>query len=358
MTGPRGQSFRSTIDLRVVGLRQPWGRGFAFPKSPVGAALVSDVIQFEIAMGNDEEGFFGRECPNEECLGYFKIELGTGLRGEDLPCHCPYCGHVGSRDTFWTQDQVEYARSLAMREVQRYVGDMLKSAFPPSRPKCGDLFSLTFEYKPGRPLPIYRYQEKQLEAALICSDCGLRYAVYGVFAFCPDCGSHNSLQILESNLHLAAKELVLAESVDAQLSALLVQDALENGVSAFDAFGRALAVANADLANDPDSARVISCQNVDRLSLKLRELFGFDLASGFGQEEWHHLVVAFQKRHLLAHKAGVTDTTYLQATGDRSAVLGRMVSVPPEEVAAALPLVGKLGMRLHSQFKTLRERII
>ena len=39
---------------------------------------MTDTIKFSIPIKNDEEGFFGRECPNEECLGYFKVELGTG----------------------------------------------------------------------------------------------------------------------------------------------------------------------------------------------------------------------------------------------------------------------------------------
>ena len=65
----------------------------------------------------DESGFTGRECPQPDCEGYFKIELGTGLKGEGLPCHCPYCGHVSGHDQFWTKEQIEYAKSVAMRKI-------------------------------------------------------------------------------------------------------------------------------------------------------------------------------------------------------------------------------------------------
>lgn len=310
-------------------------------------------------MRNDADGFFGRECPNEECLGYFKVELGTGLQGKDLPCHCPYCGHVGSHDTFWTQDQLEYARSLAMREVQKYVGDVIKKSLPRTRPKRGEFLSLAFEYKPGRPLPVYRYSEKELETTLVCSACGLRYAVYGVFAYCPDCGSHNSLQILDANLDIAVQQLALAETVGGQLAEQLVADALENGVSAFDAFGRELIGVNADLAVDPEGARAVSCQNVDLLRVRLINLFGFDLADGFGDDEWLRLVVAFQKRHLLAHRAGVADDAYVKATGDQLVVVGRRISVESSEAADALPLLGKLGSHIQSALsskRTQRER--
>jgi hypothetical protein len=315
---------------------------------------MSDTIKFSIPMKNDEEGFFGRECPNEECLGYFKIELGTGLQGEDLPCHCPYCGHVGPHDTFWTQDQLEYARSAAMREVQKYVGDMLKRTFPPSRPRRSDFISITFQYKPGRPLPLYRYEEKQLETALVCSECGLRYAVYGVFAYCPDCGSHNSLQILEANLDLASKELELSITVEGSLADQLVADALENGVSAFDAFGRELFRVNSGLAIAPDEVARISCQNLESLKSRVSKLFGIDLTTPFTVEEWRLLVQGFHKRHLIAHRMGVVDQAYISNSGDLRAVVGRKVDLDSKEVSVILLLVRRLGQHVQDALRAKR----
>lgn len=148
---------------------------------------MSDTIEFSIPMSTDEDGFYGRECPDGECLGYFKVEPGTGLQGNELPCHCPYCGHTASNDRFWTQDQLEYARSVAMRKTQDYVLGMFKDAFPPTRPRSNDFLSISWKVKPGAPLPLRHYHEKQLETTIVCDACGLRYAVYGVFAYCPDC---------------------------------------------------------------------------------------------------------------------------------------------------------------------------
>jgi hypothetical protein len=315
---------------------------------------MSDTVKFSIPMKNDEEGFFGRECPNEECLGYFKIELGTGLQGKDLPCHCPYCGHVGPHDTFWTQDQLEYTRSAARREVQKYVGDMLKKTLPPSQPRRGDFISITFQYKQGRPLPLYRYEEKQLETALICAECNLRYAVYGVFGYCPDCGSHNSLQILDTNLDLAAKELELANTLEGALAEQLVADALENGISAFDAFGRELFRVNSDLASAPDETARISCQNLGSLKSQVSKLFGIDLTSPFTIDEWRLLVQGFQKRHLIAHRMGVVDQAYINTSGDLQAVVGRKVDLNSEEVTVALLLVRRLGRHAQDVLRTKR----
>lgn len=307
-------------------------------------------------MSTDEDGFFGRECPDEECLGYFKVEPGTGLRGDDLPCHCPYCGHTASNDQFWTQDQLKYARSVAMRKTQDYVLGMFKDAFPPTRPRSNDFLSISWKVKPGAPIPLRHYDEKQLETTVLCDSCGLRYAVYGVFAYCPDCGLHNSLQMLISNLDLASRELQLAGTLDEPLAGQLVSDALENAVAAFDAFSRELFRVNAGLSSSPAQAGSLSGQNLVGLKARAEELFGIDLSLPFDASEWADLVRAFQKRHLIAHKMGVIDDAYLVGTGDSRAVKGRKVALFPAEVEAALPLVRRLGEHVGAQLERRRSR--
>ena len=63
-----------------------------------------------ILISEDEHSFTGRECPQPDCEGYFTIAFGTGLEGDGLPCHCPYCGHVAGHDQFWTKAQIEILR--------------------------------------------------------------------------------------------------------------------------------------------------------------------------------------------------------------------------------------------------------
>src|SRR5690606_8322599 len=125
--------------------------------------------------------------------------------------------------------QIEYAKSVAINKVTGAVIKDLKSLEFNHRPKgpFGIGFSMEVE---GRPQPIRHYCELELEEEVVCDHCTLRYTVYGTFAFCPDCGQHNSLQILEKNLAVAQKQLDLAASVDGDLSAQLVADALENCV--------------------------------------------------------------------------------------------------------------------------------
>ena len=128
---------------------------------------------------SDERGrrrLFGRECPVKECLGYFKITVGTGKKSL-APCHCPYCGHSGDSGTFFTQDQVEYIQSIALKTITDALHKDLKSLEFEHKPQ--GLFGIGFslKIKESAPLPIRYYREKKLETEIVCDSlhpCGTR----------------------------------------------------------------------------------------------------------------------------------------------------------------------------------------
>ena len=263
----------------------------------------------------DKDGYLGRECPAKECLGYFKITPGTGIKGP-APCHCPYCGHSGENNTFFTQEQLKYAESVAVRKLTDAIFKDLKSLEFENKPQGMFGIGISLKVKQSPPRPIRHYREKKLETEVVCDKCTLRYAIYGVFGWCPDCGVHNSLQILTKNLELAKKEIKLAESADAELANHLVGDALENVVSAFDGLGR-------EICSQKEAD--VSFQNLPAARRKVQQIFGFDFADGLGSGEWDGACRIFQKRHLLAHRMGVVDEEYIQKANDPGAVAGRKI---------------------------------
>lgn len=306
--------------------------------------------QFSIDIPRDKDGYIGRECP--KCEKYFKITPGTGLKGTNLPCHCPYCGHSDPQDQFFTKAQVEYAKSVVMNKV---TGAFLK-----------DLKSLEFDHRPrgmfgigismkveGRAQPVRHYSEHDLEEEVLCDNCSLKYTVYGSFGYCPDCGLHNSLQILEKNLVVANKLIDLATELDSELQTQLVSDALENGVSAFDGFGRETCQVFSAKANDAAKAKGISFQNLTGAQKNVHQLFGIDLAAGLSASEWVIVHTAFQKRHLVAHKMGIVDEPYLRATSDANAIIGRKVKLDATQIREALELILKLGAYLTKELRNL-----
>jgi hypothetical protein len=292
--------------------------------------------RISVPLEPDADGFVGRQCPNEKCLKYFKVTPNTGI-ADPPSSHCPYCGHTGDSDTFFTEEQIEFAKSIAFRQFTE--------AFH------RDLKSLEFEHKATGPFgigistkvtssdgePIKYYSERQLETHVVCDQCTLRYAIYGVFGWCPDCAAHNSFQILSKNLELARKQLTLADTVDNDLVEHLEADALENVVSAFDGFARQVCA-----ERDAD----IHFQNLGSARRRVSEKFALDFADALAVDDWTLICRVFQKRHLIAHKMGVIDDEYVKKANDATAVIGRRVRTERSEVTAAIDLAEKLGKRL------------
>ena len=300
----------------------------------------------------DEDGFTGRECPTTECEGYFKIVSGTGLEGDGLPCHCPYCGHTAGHDEFWTQEQIRYAKSVAMRRISDAIRKDLKSLEFSQKPRGPFGIGLSMKVKTGPPLPIHHYREKELETTVVCTNCTLRYAVYGAFAFCPDCGQHNSQQILGANLEVVRKMLDLAESHDNDLRIKLIENALEDCVSAFDAFGRELCRVHADRTSNPATMNRMRFQNLVHARAELQTI-GVEMTAAITTDAWEQALMLFQKRHLIAHKLGVADQEYVNRSGDRNAVPGRKVRVGSDEVTELRETLWRVADSLTAQFAGL-----
>ncbi|MDI1347505.1 MAG: hypothetical protein PSV22_25960 [Pseudolabrys sp.] len=303
-------------------------------------------------MPSDSDGLIGRECPEPKCESYFKIQLGTGLKGENLPCHCPYCGHTEAPNHFFTKAQIEYAKSVVLNQLTGALLKDMKALEFNHQPRGGFGIGISMKVT-GQPTPIRHYREKKLETEVVCDQCTLRYMIYGVFGFCPDCGIHNSRQILAKNLELVEKLLGVAETQEPALASALIENAIEDCVSAFDGFGRETCRVFASKAANPESAAEIRFQNIVAARDRVRMQFGVDFAAVADPSDWAHVLRAFQKRHLLAHKMGVVDEDYLSATGDSPALLGRKISLSAPEVRELVSRLQVLGAEL---FRSLEAK--
>ncbi|MBC8505646.1 MAG: hypothetical protein H8D34_12345 [Chloroflexi bacterium] len=241
--------------------------------------------------------------------------------------NCPTIAPIAPQGEFWTKQQIEYARSVALHKIS---DDLLKSMKKMERkPDRNAFLSIGITVK-GKPTPIAYYSEMELEEKVTCSNCTLEYTIYGAFAYCPDCGVHNSQQILTANFDLVLKMLDLAVGADKNVRAKLVENALEDTVSAFDGFGR---------EHCSGLYQKLSFQNIESAKDKLQRDQGLDISDGLSSDEWNFVSEQFQKRHLLAHKMGVIDENFTRKTGSSQAMIGRKVSITEEN---ARLLVGNL----------------
>jgi hypothetical protein len=61
-------------------------------------------VSTNLSLAVDEDGFFGRECPNAKCRGYFKLAVDEyGLARERHRLTCPVCGTTESDEHFFTK---------------------------------------------------------------------------------------------------------------------------------------------------------------------------------------------------------------------------------------------------------------
>jgi hypothetical protein len=293
-------------------------------------------FSIDVPIPTDERGLVGRRCP--ACLGYFKLKLGTGLPTET--CHCPYCEYAADISEFTTPEQEEYVLSVGMRETQerilkpmmRRFGESLKSM---ERATSRGPIQIRVEVRDQwRSIPLALYREREVETDVTCQECGLQFAVYGVFATCPDCTGMNASAVFRKSLEAARRRLVLLDGdLDSEMVEGLLSDALGSAVGAFDAVGKELCRRFPDLL--PSSPRNLF-QNVQALSAALGQTTGRSLAEVFGEEQYAGLVKMFQVRHVYEHNLGVIDAEAIRKVPDLAAWRGRKYVLSRKEVEAFL----------------------
>ena len=89
-------------------------------------------MDISVTMPLDSDGFIRRECPS--CLQQFKWH--SGPANEEAESHpdppafyCPLCGVPAGPDSWWTQEQLDFAQQSAMPEIGRVIEDEFKSVF-------------------------------------------------------------------------------------------------------------------------------------------------------------------------------------------------------------------------------------
>lgn len=278
---------------------------------------------FHIPIIPDKQGFIGREC--SKCGRYFKVRVGTGLK--TTKCHCPYCNHLANNSDFGTHDQIEYAKSVGLRQIHKEVIEPMMKDFQRSIEKLNRFSSgpiqlrVTSSYRPGTLPSVHRYREKELETYVRCDSCGLEFAIYGVFGNCPDCGRLNAQIIFTKSIEIAQKLISLGTlQQDPDLREEMFKSALVSGVSAFDSLGKALQLCHPDLL--PAKPRNLF-QNLDALSDALEKSVGQTLDSILGQSAFQLLYKYFQLRHIHEHNKGVVDADCIRKLPEFRRLVGR-----------------------------------
>ena len=176
----------------------------------VKSVLTSTKCTFQFQLN---DGLVGRECPNAECSpGYFKVKLGTGITEGQVHAYCPYCRQEGEPSDFTTQAQIDYALGVLKNEVVKGIDKSIQKALQlgSSHKKTygSGMFKMEMTYKSSKPDYVPRPLEEELRRDIICPNCGLEHAVFGLATWCPDCERMYLCVMSKLNLALSRKLLV------------------------------------------------------------------------------------------------------------------------------------------------------
>jgi hypothetical protein len=286
----------------------------------------------------DDNGLIGRECL--ECKQYFKLKPGTGLETDN--CHCPYCDYNGKSDTFWTPAQLEYAQSIAMQQAFNQIVkpslDKLANSFKQlERNSRNSLIQFKVKTSDNNlQLPIKYYSESELETDLICDNCGLQFAIYGVFSKCPDCNETNAFLIYEKSLEVIKKKLGIFSKpeIPEEIIEISLSSILTSSISAFDGLGKELRELKPTFY--PSKPRNLF-QNIFVLNEKMDNFISSK------HSNFNELIKYFQVRHLFEHNMGVVDSDFVKKIPNCSNLLGRKYKLRISELDNFLELMKELG---------------
>lgn len=310
--------------------------------------LGDDQYRMTISIPADEDGRIARECPSSVCSpGFFKVTPGTGVTSGQSEAYCPYCRHEAEPNDFSTQEQIRYAKDMALIEAHKGINNMVRDALglgaSGKKKLGGEFLSMEISYKPGSLPSVHRPFEEEVRRDVICPHCTLDQTVFGLATWCADCGEDIFLTHIEAEL--AVTRLMLDDVERRQtllgkrVAAKDLENCLEDAVSIFEAAMRAIVrrvmVTRGDLAEDIElSFKKLgnAFQNIDRTQKELYSMFGKNPLMGNVSEKFKS---AFEKRHPITHNLGVVDRKYMERAREL-AQEGREVRLTTNEICELL----------------------
>jgi len=326
---------------------------------------IPDKISVEVGIPLDEDGYLDRACPNEICQAEFKIlveDWKEKVRDEEV--FCPVCRFAAVSSDWFTEEQIEYLKSVALNEFKPVIDNMMQGIardFNRRMPKNG-FIRMSMSYKSSTPEIVVSPKVLELmQQRYCCEACGCRYAAVGSAFFCPACG-HNSVQSTIAETLNTIRKLpdikdILRKSLDRDTAEnsyrLMCEDYMNKLVTLSQRFAEVMFDA---LPNSRDyNPRRNAFQNLPESSDLWEKALGNRYESMFTPDEWKELNGYFQQRHVLVHKDGLVDDDYIAKTSDPKYRSDQRLVIKEQDVLNFADLVEKLTSSLRDVCKRNTE---
>jgi hypothetical protein len=309
-------------------------------------------------MQSDEDGFLDRRCPAEHCGSEFKV-LEDHWR-EKVPnerAWCPFCGSQESPQEFNTAEQTEHIK----RTAHAFIGQALHRGMKESatdfnrRQPRNSFLSIRLDVRspaPSRPLPPAAAAVMRTEFS--CPSCACRYRVVGSGFFCPACSHCSADQTFDQSIGRVRKCVevfaALAPTLGPDDAAMLSTQLLEGGVSDLvTAFQHLAEVLFPRLSGSATvRLRRNQFQNLGEGSTAWATAGGRAYSAIMTTGELAEMERLFQQRHLLEHREGFVDQSYLDRTGDTTYSVGARLIVREASIKRLADFVEKLARGLRA----------
>lgn len=316
---------------------------------------LQEIKTISVPIDVDEDGYSDRECPNEICLNQFKVNQEDWKNNfTDEHVFCPFCRHDANSDSWWTKEQLEFGKTEVTKHIKGIIDNALiedSKVFNRNQPKNAFItmsmkVSGAKAYHYMMPIPA----KEEMQVKIQCAECNSRYAIIGSAFFCPCCGHNsaeetfdNSIRKIESqlnNLPIIRSAIEQISKDDAENTAKsIVESSLMGCVIAFQRFCEVLFV-----KRFPDvKLKNNAFQNLEIGGDLWRVNCGQSYKNWISQEEYSELHILFQKRHLLSHKEGIVDQSYLDKSGDSNYKLGQRIVVKEYDILRQIAIIIKLA---------------
>ncbi|MEU0715605.1 hypothetical protein ABZ498_00300 [Streptomyces lavendulocolor] len=308
-------------------------------RMPDGAEITGhqgDSYEVRVSVPSDDDGFFGRQCP--ACSMSFRIDGGDYEALPDgLMLWCVYCGHHDDHSDFMTTQQRERimraAGDLGMQLISQGFADAFRGL---SRGNSRSAVSISYEGKPFYPRPLPGINEERLVRIRTCSECQIRYAVFGEHRYCPVCGQLPAAAIAFDALQADAARLDALEALPPEAKAVLREqgvftrswvDTIENVVGVVEALGSAVFRAAVPDAEARLRGKGNVFQRLDDMAALFVAAAYDDVRPELGTQTWKRLTETWAARHVFTHNDGIVDQKYLTKVPTSSARVGQRLVV-------------------------------
>lgn len=314
-------------------------------------------IEIPMKILSDEKGYLDRQCPNENCLFEFKVNMQDWEdKVSDEEVHCPLCGQIAPSDSWYTYEQLDAMQEIATNWARNYMLGEIDKMFGSLARSTRNNKYIKITYKRNRPVtfvnnPIGAKEEWTLD--ITCEKCGTRYSVIGSAYFCPCCGYNSASNVFDNSMDTITKMIQSLDDMKATLTAQFGRDTaetmcrsmLENSfgqvVSAFQKFAQCKFKELSGVEK-----RVNDFQMVDKGSKYFRDETGSGYEAFLSPNEIDSMKLYFQRRHIIEHNTGIVDQQYIDKTGDTDYSVGQRIVVKTSEALELIAIIKKLASGL------------